>query len=266
MPEHVALVTGGNHGIGAATARRLAATGSAVLITYLRIADEPDPGTPEAYRRQRARAGDLVAAEIEAAGGRAEAVEADLADPETPGRLFDLAEARLGPVDILVNNATGWLADTFKPAAVDRLGRRLRPLTSSTVDQVVAVDARAAALLIAEFARRHALRGAGWGRIVGLTSSGRLGFPEEVSYGAAKAALESYTMSAGLELAPLGITANLVHPPVTDTGWVTDAVRKMVEEDTGSLGVAEPDEVAEVIAWLVSDSARRITANLIQMR
>ena len=266
MLEHVALVTGGNHGIGAATGRRLAAGGAAVLITYLRIEDAPDEGIPDRYRRSRAADAEEVIAAIRAAGGRAEAVEADLSDGRAPGRLFDAAEARLGPVDILVNNATGWVADTFKPVATDRFGRRLTPLSAATADQVLTVDARASALLIAELARRHASRGAGWGRIVSLTSSGRLGFPEEVSYGAAKAALESYTMSAALELAPLGITANLVHPPVTDTGWVTEAVRESIEAEPGSLGVGEPEEVAEVIAFLVSDAARRITANLIQMR
>ena len=82
--------------------------------------------------------------------------------------------------------------------------------------------------MIAEFARRHIARGADWGRIIGLTSGGDLGFPEEVSYGAAKAAQSNYTMSAALELAPYGVTANMVYPPVTDTGWVTDAVRDMV--------------------------------------
>lgn len=266
MSGHVALVTGGNHGIGAATARRLAADGAGVLVAYLRIADPPDPGLPDDYRRRRARSGEQVAEEIAAAGGRAEAVEADLSDPEAPARLFDMAEALLGPVDILVNNATGWLADTFKPSAVDRFGRGLQPVTAGSVDQVMAVDARGSALLIAEFARRHAARGAGWGRIVGLTSSGREGFPEEISYGAAKAALESYTTSAALELARYGITANLVHPPVTDTGWITDAVREAVENDAQSLGIASPDEVAEVIAFLVSDAARRITGNLIHMR
>lgn len=59
------------------------------------------------------------------------------------------------------------------------------------------------------------------GRIVGMSSGGPDAFPEEVSYGAAKAALENYTMSAAYELADLGITANIVHPPVTDTGWIT---------------------------------------------
>ena len=66
-----------------------------------------------------------------------------------------------------------------------------------------------AALMIGEFARRHIARQAAWGRIIGLTSGGGLGFPEEVSYGAAKAAQENYTMSAALELAPFGITANI---------------------------------------------------------
>ena len=60
-----------------------------------------------------------------------------------------------------------------------------------------------------------------WGRIVSLTSGGPLGFPEEASYGAAKAALVNYTMTAALELAEHGVTANAVHPPVTDTGWIT---------------------------------------------
>jgi 2,3,4,5-tetrahydropyridine-2-carboxylate N-succinyltransferase len=88
----------------------------------------------------------------------------------------------------------------------------------------------------------------------------------EVSYGAAKAAQENYTMSAAIELAPFGITANMVHPPVTDTGWVTDAVRDAVAADPGLVHIASPAEVAEVIAYLVSDAAALITANVITLR
>jgi 3-oxoacyl-[acyl-carrier protein] reductase len=124
----------------------------------------------------------------------------------------------------------------------------------------------AAALLIAEFARRHIARGAGWGRIIGLTSGSGLGFPEEVSYGAAKAAQVNYTMSAALELAPYGITANVVHPPVTDTGWVTDEVREAVAASPALVHVAAPAEVAEVITYLASDAAALITANVITLR
>ena len=123
-----------------------------------------------------------------------------------------------------------------------------------------------AALMISEFARRHIGRGATWGRIIGLTSGGEAGFPEEVSYGAAKAAQENYTMSAALELAPFGITANMVHPPVTDTGWVTDAVRDYAAGRPDLIHIATPEEVAEVVAYLASDAAALITANTITLR
>ena len=98
------------------------------------------------------------------------------------------------------------------------------------------------------------------------TSGGDLGFPQAVSYGAAKAAQTSYTMSAAMELAPFGITANMVHPPVTDTGWVTDAVRQAVAASSTLIHIATPAEVAEVIAYLASDAAALITANVITLR
>jgi 3-oxoacyl-[acyl-carrier protein] reductase len=263
---HVALVTGGNHGIGAATARALGACGARVLVSYLRIEDEPDPGIPQSYRDNRASEAEHVVAAIESAGSRAHAIEADLADPETPARLFALAEAEFGPVDILINNATGWLADTFGVRERDELGRNLVRVDASTFEQQFAVDARAGALLISEFAGRHAEREASWGRIIGLTSGGPNGFPGEVSYGAAKAALENYTMSAAFELADWGITANIVYPPVTDTGWVTDEVRSLVDRHSDLIHVATPDEVAQVIAYLVSDEAGLITGNVVRLR
>ena len=263
---HTAIVTGANHGIGAATAVALARRGCAVLCSYLRVEDPEDPGTPRAYGEPRRRGAGAVVATIRQDGGRAVAVEADLSDPAVPAALFDAAEAQLGPVDILVNNATGWVADTFAAADTDRLGRSLRPVSAATWRQQFTVDAMAPALLIQEFARRHIARGAEWGRIIGLTSGGGLGFPEEVSYGAAKAAQENYTMSAALELAPFGVTANMVHPPVTDTGWVTDAVRDMVAASPTLVHVATPDEVAAVIAYLASDAAALITANTIALR
>ncbi|HXW47596.1 MAG TPA: SDR family NAD(P)-dependent oxidoreductase [Streptosporangiaceae bacterium] len=266
MAEHTAIVTGANHGIGAATAAALAGRGCAVLCAFLRLDDPADPGTPQAYRDHRGRDGEAVAAEIRASGGMAAAVEADQSDPVVPAMLFDTAEAEFGPVDILVNNATGWLADTFAPQPADRLGRSLQPVTAVTWEQQFRVDAMAAALMISEFARRHIARGAGWGRIIGLTSGGDLGFPEEVSYGAAKAAQTNYTMSAALELAPFGVTANMVYPPVTDTGWVTDPVRQAVAASRELIHIASPAEVAEVIAYLASDAAALITANVIRLR
>jgi 3-oxoacyl-[acyl-carrier protein] reductase len=263
---HTAIVTGANHGIGAATATALARRGCSVLCAFLRVSDPVDPGTPQAYRDHRARGAERVVAEIREGGGLALAVEADLSDPAVPALLFDAAEGHLGPVDILVNNATGWVADTFTPSGTDRLGRSIQPVTAATWTRQFSVDAMGAALMIGEFARRHLARRADWGRIIGLTSGGDLGFPEEVSYGAAKAAQVSYTMSAALELAPFGVTANVVHPPVTDTGWITDAVREQVAASTTLVHIARPDEVAEVIAFLASDAAALITANVITLR
>lgn len=262
----VALVTGANHGIGAATAQALAANGAHVFLSYWRVNDPPDDGIPDVYRAHRAGDAAWVVDAIRQAGGQAEAMEADLRAPTTPTVLIDAAEAAFGPVAILVNNATGWRQDTFRPAPLDRLGRTLEPLSAASATQVLEVDARGSALLIAELARRHVARGATWGRIIGLTSGGPLGFPEEVSYGAAKAALVNYAMSAALELSEYGITSNVVYPPVTDTGWVTPAVRALVAASREHVHVARPEEVAEVIAFLASDQARLITANVVQLR
>jgi 3-oxoacyl-[acyl-carrier protein] reductase len=99
-----------------------------------------------------------------------------------------------------------------------------------------------------------------------LTSGGQHGFPSEVTYGAAKAALESYTLSAASELAKHGVTANLVLPPVTDTGWVNDELRALVASDPYLVHVAQPDDVAKVVAWLCSDDAGLVTGTRVLLR
>ncbi len=261
---HVALITGANHGIGAATARALTDCGAAVLISYLCLSDPND--LPKAYRANRAQDASEILATIRSCGGQASAQEVDLRDSAMIPKLFDFAEAEFGPVDILVNNATGWVADSFAADGEHITDSKSASVSATSHDQVFGVDARGGALLIAEFARRHISRKAHWGRIIGLTSGGPLGFPAEVSYGAAKAALENYTMSAAFELAPFGITANMVYPPVTDTGWVNEAVREHVQQSSDLIHIVEPEEVAALIAFLVSDLARLITANIVRLR
>jgi 3-oxoacyl-[acyl-carrier protein] reductase len=237
------------------------------LCTYYRstrLGGLDDPALPAAYRATRMARAELVVESITAAGGRAVALEADLGDAAAIPRLFDSAETHLGPVQVLVNNASGWIADSFTPRPIDRLGRSLGPVTHHSFDQVFAVDARAPALLIAEFARRHVERRGGWGRIIGLTSGEPHGFPEEVSYGAAKAAQVNLTLSAASELAKYGVTANVVHPPATDTGWLDPGTAGRVA--ASGRRVATPKEVAEVIAYLASDAAGLISGNVIRLR
>ena len=262
-----ALVTGANMGIGAATAVLLARRGAAVLATYLstRLPDD-DSTFPPAYRAARLQDGSRVLELIRGEGGRVETFEADLTNEATPALLFDRAEREFGGVEILVLNATGWQCpDSFSGGTEDRVGRRLYPVTAETLKAQLGVDAAASALLIAEFARRHEERGADWGRIVSLTSGGRDGFPGEVSYGAAKAALESLTLSAAWELGARGVTANLVHPPVTDTGWLTPEVEREAIANSPLRHYAQPEDVAELIAYLCAPAASFITANRIQM-
>jgi len=130
--EHTAIVTGANHGISAAVAVVLGRRGCSVLCTFLRIEHPADPGMPQSYRDQHRQDASAVVHQIAGEGGKATAIEADLSDPTTSAALFEAAEQHFGPVDILVNNATGWVKDTFTPKDRDQIGRPLLPVSPST--------------------------------------------------------------------------------------------------------------------------------------
>ena len=227
-----------------------------MLVTYLRvIAQQSRPGQPE-FLRQRTEDASSICAAIIALGSRAVASETDLAEPDAASHLFEIAEQVLGPIDILVHNASGWKKDSFSDGRGRNHppGRPTFPVTTESIDTQLFVDARAGALLMAEYISRHRARKATWGRIVTMTSGTGGGYPGQVSYGAAKAALISYTLSAASEMARDRVTANVVYPPVTDTGWVTDDVRAFVETDHEHHHIATPDEVAETVVWLCADA------------
>jgi 3-oxoacyl-[acyl-carrier protein] reductase len=262
----VALVTGANHGIGAAIAMALAVQGTRVFVTYLRDAPRYDPALPDAYYEAHAQNADWLVHDIEATGGRAVAWEANLAEPETVPELFDRAEAGFGPVEVLINNADYGAPDSFLGSGISPTGEHQGAITAESHDGHFAVNSRAAGLLIAEFARRHIARGAEWGRIVSITSAGRDGHTGNASYGASKAALESYTFTAAAELARFGVTANVVEPMGTDTGWINETLAAQIREQSLFSHVGLPDEVADAVLFFLSQQARFLTGQRLRLQ
>ncbi len=276
----VALVTGANHGIGAATARALAAQGAVVFVTYLRfllessglqeikVASASAPGR-EMYRARQALSADALVEEIRREGGRAAAWEADLADPATIPQLFDRAEEMLGPVDVLVNNAAHCESDTFiPPDRVETDARthnvyEVQSLTAESHDAHFAVNSRAVALMMAEYARRHVPRGGAWGRIINVGTDGAHTFPGEVSYGASKYALESYSRSATVEMGRYGITVNIVSLGSIQTGWIGPEMEAEIARNTPLRRVGEPEDVADAIVLVASEQARWLTGQIL---
>jgi 3-oxoacyl-[acyl-carrier protein] reductase len=243
-----ALITGTDspQGIGAATARTLAALGTSLFLVYLQ--DKPQ----------------ALLDEIADMGTKVSAMQADLSDPSTPALIFDRAEATVGAVEILVNNAAASDQDSFTPLdhdGQDWAGRSVRTITAESHDLHFAVNSRATVLMMAEFGRRHAARGASWGRIINISTNGAYSFPGEASYGASKFALESFSRAAAVELGPFGITVNIVSPGPIQTGWIpTELEGEMIRmSPLGRLGM--PEDVANVIVLAVSEQAGWMTGN-----
>lgn len=200
-------------------------------------------------------------------GGRAEAIEADLADLATIPLLFEQAQALFGPVDILINNADYCLTDTFWPESEQLApsGSPTTVLAAHTHDRHFAVNSRAVALLIAEFARRRKASDIQWGRIISITTDGAPGFFREVSYGASKYALESYTRAAAEELGKYGITANIVSPGPVQTGWIIPELEARVVAECPLGRVGQPEDLADVIVFLACRQARWVTGQMISV-
>jgi 3-oxoacyl-[acyl-carrier protein] reductase len=256
MPEPsrpVALVTGASRlaGIGAAVARALADAGHDLFITYYRPYDRQD-GIP-ASDDEPAR----LLAELQEIGVQAAGIEIELADSAAPERVLAAAEAALGPVGVLVNNAAHSTRD-----GIDRLDAAL-------LDRHYAVNVRAMALLCASFVRRYrATRDAhAFGRIINLSSGQGVGpMPGELAYAASKGAVEAFTVSLSAEVAPLNITVNAVDPGITDTGWIPEELHRQWRQDAPFGRVGTPADAARLIRFLASADAGWITGQVIRSR
>ncbi|MGJ5141278.1 SDR family oxidoreductase [Bradyrhizobium oligotrophicum] len=234
----VAIVTGGSRGIGAAIAERLAADGVAVVINYARA------GQAAAQMVQR----------IEAAGGRARAVQADIADPASAAALFDAAEQAFGGVDILVNNAGTMVLGAFAELSDADLARQFE------------VNVAGVFRTLREAARR--LRDDG--RIVNFSSSVvGLYQPRYGAYAATKAATEAMTHVLAKELARRGVTVNAVAPGPTETemflnGKTDEQLRAMAAANPfGRFG--QPREIADVVAFLTSPEAGWVNGQVVRV-
>src|SRR5487761_814797 len=234
----VAIVTGASRdrGIGAAVCRALAQAGMDIFFTYWSAHDE-------SLYAEEAVGQDETLASVCALGARCESAEIDLGQPDAAARVMDAAEAALGPVSVLVNNAVH--DDTDAP---------FDQLTAAIYDAYYNVNMRGAMLLSIEFARRFAYSSGG--RIINLTSGQGLGpMPGKLPYVATKGAIEAFTVTLAAEVAPRGITVNAVDPGPTDTGWMSEEVKQELLPRFPMGRIGQPEDAARIITFLTSEDA-----------
>lgn len=241
--DQVAVVTGGGRGIGRAAVRRLVREGAAVCVNYA----------------QRADAADLLVSEIRGAGGRAIAVQADVADDAAVEAMIDQVEAQLGAVTILVNNAGFSHQATLETYDRDKLERMRQVNADGVIHTTRAV--------MAGMRRRR------YGRIVNVTSIAATGtaLPGNAFYAATKAEVEILTRRFTMELGAHGITVNAVAPGFirtemarkdrSDEEWTAITKRIGALAMTGRVG--EPDDIANAIAFLAAPESGWITAQVL---
>ena len=243
--QAVALITGGSRGIGAATALRAAAQGFAVAVNYAKDADA---------------ARDLVR-KIEAAGGRAIALQADVSDEDQVCEMFRQVDRQLGPLTALVNNA----------GVVD-VATRVDAMNMQRLQRVFGINVFGSFLCAREALHRMSTRHGGQGgAIVNLSSAAaRLGSPGEyVDYAASKGAIDTFTIGLAKEVATEGVRVNGVRPGIIDTeihasGGQPDRVGEMAPR-VPMQRAGSATEVANAIVWLLTAESSYVTGAIIDV-
>jgi 3-oxoacyl-[acyl-carrier protein] reductase len=228
--EKVAIVTGASNGIGRAIAERLAQEGATIIVNYGKSADKAQQ----------------VVANIEAKGGKAVAVQADMGKIADAGRLVKDTVKEFGRLDILVNNAGMFI---YKP---------LVDMTEEEFDSMFALNAKGPYFALQE-AAKVIKKG---GRIVNISTDGtHIGFAGATAYLGSKGALEQFTKGLAHELAPMGITVNTVSPGYTATDMLPadPTFRQIGEQASPFKRLGTPEDIADVVAFVVSDEARWLT-------
>ena len=246
MNRQIAIVTGTSRlkGIGRAICAELAKNGIDIFFTYWANYDKQMPWGVKDNEP------DLIQAEIKNLGVRCEKLELNFLEEPSVKSLLDEVEEKLGFPTILVNNAT-----YSTQTSIDEI-------TSEELDKHYAVNFKVPTLLIAEFVRRFSEQKNG--RIINLTSGQTLSFmSSEIAYATTKGAIETLTRTISQEIAKKGITINAVNPGLTDTGWLDEKQEKMFRSrfPTGRLG--QPQDVAKLVSFLVSENAEWITGQVI---
>ena len=237
LSNKVAIVTGAGRGLGKGIALKLAAEGAKIV-----VADILDSNAA------------AVVAEICAAGGKAVAVKANVADKNDVAALFAKAVAEFGTVDIMVNNA-----------GINRDGQLFK-MSDEDWDQVIAVNLTGT--FYCTRAAAQIMREKGYGRIVNISSMSWLGNFGQANYAASKAGVVGLTKTAARELAKKGITCNAICPGFIDTDMTRGVPEKVWEImvskiAAGRAGSAE--ELANVVAFLSSDEAAYVTGEVINV-